>query len=109
MSPERYDGVGYTYTGDVWSLGITLIESITGAYPYEKMNGFFEQMNSIQVQESPNVPDNQFYSQELRDFISRCLIKDPKERATTHELLAHPWILKYTQSQANLPQYFKYL
>ena len=42
MSPERYDGVGYTYTGDVWSLGITLIETITGSYPYEKMNGFFE-------------------------------------------------------------------
>ena len=36
------EGGTYTYAGDIWSLGITIIEVITGKYPYEKMNGWFE-------------------------------------------------------------------
>jgi len=42
------------------------------------------------------VPNNEYFSDELRDFVRRCLKKNPDERATTYELLAHPWILRYS-------------
>jgi len=32
-------------------------------------------------------------SEELRNFLGRCLRKDPSERATAKELLSHPFIL----------------
>jgi serine/threonine protein kinase len=32
-------------------------------------------------------------SQDLRNFLSRCLKKDPNERATAKELLSDPFIL----------------
>ena len=32
------------------------------------------------------------YSDGLRDFISHCLKFDPTERASTIDLLEHPWI-----------------
>lgn len=109
MSPERMEGENYSYTGDIWSLGVMLIELITGKFPFKASKDFFEVLNEISEQESPNVPDNGHYSKELQDFIHRCLKKDPMERDTSHQLLAHPWIHKFSQSQANLPKYFKYL
>lgn len=32
-------------------------------------------------------------SSEAKDFISKLLVKDPKERMTADEALNHPWIL----------------
>jgi len=34
MSPERIQGVKYSYPSDVWSIGIILYEMATGKYPY---------------------------------------------------------------------------
>jgi serine/threonine protein kinase len=34
MSPERLTGSGYSFSADVWSLGIVLAESALGRYPY---------------------------------------------------------------------------
>jgi len=34
MSPERMEGEKYSFEADIWSLGIILIELITGSYPF---------------------------------------------------------------------------
>jgi serine/threonine protein kinase len=34
MSPERLTGCGYSFSADVWSLGIVLAEAAVGRYPY---------------------------------------------------------------------------
>jgi mitogen-activated protein kinase kinase len=35
MSPERIEGgEGYSFAGDIWSLGIIIIELMTGSYPF---------------------------------------------------------------------------
>ena len=109
MSPERMEGEKYGYAGDIWSLGIMIIELITGKFPFKETKGFLEMLEQISEHKSPNVPNNGNFSPELQDFISRCLKKDPAERDSTHQLLAHPWIHKFSQSQANIPGYFKYL
>ena len=109
MSPERMEGQKYSFAGDIWSLGIMLIEIITGKFPYRETKGFLEMLEQISEQESPNVPQNGNFSFELQDFISRCLKKDPDERDSTHQLLAHPWIHKFTQQQASISTYLKYL
>lgn len=44
MSPERMEGERYSYAGDVWSLGIVLIELATGQYPYKETTGFLEML-----------------------------------------------------------------
>jgi len=55
------------------------------------------------------LPANGNFSAEAIDFIGRCLKKRPEERDTAIGLLAHPWILKYSMGEANLPGYFGYL
>lgn len=44
MSPERMEGENYSYKGDVWSLGIILIEMMTGKFPYPETRGFLEML-----------------------------------------------------------------
>jgi serine/threonine protein kinase len=42
MSPERMKGEKYSYAGDIWSLGIMLIETVTGKFPFKETKGFLE-------------------------------------------------------------------
>ena len=59
MSPERIQGGAYSYDSDVWSLGITLLELASGAFPYPpERNGhrlsFWDLLDAIV--ESPPPP-----------------------------------------------------
>ncbi len=96
MSPERMEGEKYSAKGDIWSLGLVLVEMMTGSFPYPETKGFLEMLEQIKDNDSPNVPDNGLYSAELMHFIDCCLKKSPNERASEIQLLAHPFILKYS-------------
>ena len=47
MSPERMEGSSYDYAGDVWSLGIMLLEIITGKFPVKETKDFLEMLDII--------------------------------------------------------------
>ena len=38
MSPERIQGMQYSYSSDIWSLGIVLVELATGQFPIDAFN-----------------------------------------------------------------------
>lgn len=42
----------------------------------------------------PKLKDQSSWSKEFVDFLSKCLVKDYKERASAKELLSHPFIIK---------------
>lgn len=109
MSPERMEGEKYSFEGDIWSLGIVLVELVTGEYPFKEDKNFLVMLEQIKEEESPNVPSNGEFSHELRDFVDICLQKEPQQRWSPVKLLCHPWILKYTQNEASLPSFFKTL
>eukprot|EP00343_Euplotes_focardii_P000202 CAMPEP_0205800606 /NCGR_PEP_ID=MMETSP0205-20121125/2298_1 /ASSEMBLY_ACC=CAM_ASM_000278 /TAXON_ID=36767 /ORGANISM="Euplotes focardii, Strain TN1" /LENGTH=123 /DNA_ID=CAMNT_0053063929 /DNA_START=617 /DNA_END=985 /DNA_ORIENTATION=- len=92
MSPERMDGVKYSYPGDVWALGIILIELATGEYPYPSSANYIEMISYIKTTEISSLIRDEF-SPEFADFLRKCLEKDPNERATALELCMHPWIM----------------
>ena len=35
MAPERFNGQPYGFSSDIWSLGLCVVECVTGKYPYE--------------------------------------------------------------------------
>ena len=109
MSPERMEGEKYSFEGDIWSLGIVLIELVIGFYPFQETKGFLEMLEQIKYEPSPTLPRNSGYSEELTDFIDICLQKEGHMRASTLTLLAHPFILNTKQSSADLPRYFNTL
>ncbi|GAA0142251.1 non-receptor serine/threonine protein kinase [Lithospermum erythrorhizon] len=100
MSPERinpdmnngnYDG----YAGDVWSLGICILEFFMGAFPLNvtTRGDWATLMIAICMKAPPSPPPTT--TREFQDFIACCLRRNPTERMTAANLLQHPFITMY--------------
>ncbi|KAL6330774.1 hypothetical protein AAG906_009202 [Vitis piasezkii] len=111
MSPERISGGKYGSKSDIWSLGLVLLECATGQFPYsppeqgEGWTSFYELMEAIVEQPPPCASTDQF-SAEFCSFISACIQKDPNDRKSAHELMAHPFISMYRDLNVDLATYF---
>ncbi|XP_037935397.1 dual specificity mitogen-activated protein kinase kinase hemipterous-like isoform X2 [Teleopsis dalmanni] len=111
MAPERIDPIKskYDIRADVWSLGITLVELATTRSPYEGCNTDFEVLTKVLQSEPPSLPyGGDFnFSQEFRDFVEKCLIKDYQDRPKYNELLEQPFIKYYEIAKVDVPRWFR--
>ena len=108
MSPERIDGKPYSFPADIWAIGLTLLECITGRYPYDASSGTMELMLHLLQEECPLPSEDEMHlSSECRDFIQRCMAKDPMARPTASELLRHPFIVRSVQQPVDLRKFMK--
>ncbi|XP_022987769.1 mitogen-activated protein kinase kinase 2-like [Cucurbita maxima] len=111
MSPERIIGEKYDNKSDIWSLGLIFLECATGKFPYsppEQEGGwvnFYELMEAIVEGEPPSAPADQF-TPNFCSFISACVQKDPRDRLSARELLEHPFIKMYEDTDIDLSSYF---
>ncbi|KAL2328371.1 hypothetical protein Fmac_021798 [Flemingia macrophylla] len=93
MAPEVVRGEDQGCASDIWSLGCTLIEMATGDAPWPNVADPFSVLYYIAYSsEVPQIP--RFLSQEARDFLGKCLRRNPQERWTASELLKHPFVGK---------------
>ncbi|XP_019052805.1 PREDICTED: serine/threonine-protein kinase 26-like [Nelumbo nucifera] len=91
MAPEviRRDRQGPE--ADVWSLGCTVIEMITGKPAWQDCGGATATMCRIGF--SNELPDFPAKLSALgRDFLDKCLRREPSERWTCEQLLRHPFV-----------------
>lgn len=90
MAPEVVKrSQGYGLAADIWSLGCTVLEMLTGQLPYfplECMQAVYRIGNCI----PPPVPDS--LSKDARDFILQCLQVNPSSRPTAAQLLDNPFV-----------------
>ncbi|KAK0048963.1 dual specificity mitogen-activated protein kinase kinase 5-like isoform X1, partial [Biomphalaria pfeifferi] len=94
MAPERLQGHDYGIPAEVWSLGVTLFELATGKLPFATLNTNernsvlqpIEIMKVIIEEPQSKLPMGQF-SQNLIDFVNRCLHKMPALRLSGQDLL----------------------
>ncbi|KAI8887631.1 kinase-like protein [Backusella circina FSU 941] len=92
MAPEVIELKGATTKSDIWSLGCTLIELVTGKPPYSDLIAM-SAMFRIVEDEHPPLP--QKITNEMRNFLLCCFQKNPEQRSSSTELLNHEWLLKY--------------
>ncbi|KAJ8557262.1 hypothetical protein K7X08_002887 [Anisodus acutangulus] len=102
MAPEVARGEEQGCPADIWALGCTIIEMATGGSPWTNVTNSASLLYRIVFSgQSPEIP--KFLSLEAKDFVSRCLRRDPRERWTAKELLKHPFLeesnLNYTGNQ----------
>lgn len=86
MAPELILGNNYGPNVDIWSLGIVLFEMAAGEAPYIDVPGT-KALYLILSEGIPPLPDSELYTPELRDFMDKCLTKDPEKRPSSTELL----------------------
>jgi len=93
MAPELIDGDDYGIKVDIWSLGIMLIEMLESEPPYLDVPPL-RAMFLITTEGIPPLKEKHKYSPELVHFYNECLEQDVEKRATSHQLLQHPFLLK---------------
>jgi mitogen-activated protein kinase kinase len=109
MAPERIRGLAYTITSDVWSLGLTILEVASNRFPFpaegEPPLGPIDLLSYVVNMKVPELQDDDKagvkWSRALRDFIERCLEKEPTKRPGPHKMISHPFIRK---SETRQPQ-----
>eukprot|EP00598_Pedospumella_elongata_P013936 CAMPEP_0185012262 /NCGR_PEP_ID=MMETSP1098-20130426/98211_1 /TAXON_ID=89044 /ORGANISM="Spumella elongata, Strain CCAP 955/1" /LENGTH=699 /DNA_ID=CAMNT_0027541317 /DNA_START=430 /DNA_END=2529 /DNA_ORIENTATION=- len=94
MAPEVISQSAYDGCADVWSAGITAIELCKGAPPYANRIHPFQAILLI-PKNPPPVLDGAF-SDQFKDFVASCLVKDPAARPSASALLRHPFITGVT-------------
>lgn len=103
MSPERIQGYQYTDAGDVWSLGLTLVELSRGEFPFATLETLpiFEFLQSVVEDPAPEPPE--FVSPNFKQYASQCLQKDKQARIKVLQLNQTPFYLaaRTTEQQKN--------
>lgn len=106
MAPEVVKSQGgYGVPADIWSLGCTVLEMLTGRFPYSNFE-CMQALYRIGKGERPQIPDS--LSKDAKDFIRKCLQVDPSSRSTAAQLLDHPFVkppLQYALGFAS-PRHF---
>jgi len=91
MAPEVVRGESQGLEADIWAVGCSVIEMVTGKLPWSEMDGLFTTMNRIGFSDNlPKFPNS--ISEEGRDFLGKCLRRNPEKRWTSKELLQHPFV-----------------
>ena len=97
MAPEVIEMSGATDRSDVWSVGCTVIELLTGSPPYADLPQVPALFRIVQDLHPP-LPELAAQDSVLHDFLMRCFQKDPQDRADAQSLSEHSWLIEMNQS-----------
>ena len=83
MAPELFKGVEYDHKVDTWALGVMVYIMLSGKYPFTGKT-----RAHIITKISSSEPDYSVFDQyrlrvKIKNFIKRCLDKNPATRAST--------------------------
>lgn len=92
VAPEILEGASYGKPVDIWSIGVITYILLCGYPPFhdESQPVLFKKIRKGKYYFDSPYWDN--VSTDAKEFISKMLIVDPKDRASAGELLAHKWI-----------------
>ncbi|KAI0293248.1 kinase-like domain-containing protein [Russula brevipes] len=95
-APEVIEHTGSSTKSDIWSLGCTVIELLTGHPPYGDIPNVMSVMSRMVMDDYPPIPEH--FSRPLTPFLKRCFQKVPAHRPSVKELLEHVWLKRATSS-----------
>jgi len=111
-APEVIELSGISTKCDIWSLGCTVIELLTGRPPYAditnivtgagpfcihftKFNPYLMLSVMFRIVEDDCPPIPRSFGDLLVAFLKECFHKDPGQRPSAEELLKHEWFKQY--------------
>nr|ACH68463.1 calcium/calmodulin dependent protein kinase 2 [Phytophthora sojae] len=92
VAPEILEGASYGKPVDIWSIGVITYILLAGYPPFhdDSQPLLFKKIRKGKYYYDSPYWDN--VSTDAKEFISKMLVVDPKNRATAGELLQHKWI-----------------
>ena len=97
VSPEVLCGKKYGKSVDIWCIGILSYLLLVGKLPFDDADEDENEIARQTINEPPPFIEEKWnvVSNEAKDFVSKCLEKDPKKRININEILNHKWLKKY--------------
>jgi len=102
MAPELIRGHDYGIKVDIWSLGIMVMEMAEGEPPYME----YPPLRALFLITTKGIPDLKEpgkWSDDFKDFLSKCLIKEVDARPDAKTLNNHPFIRKACPTSQLVP------
>ncbi|KAL4351818.1 hypothetical protein GQ457_06G020740 [Hibiscus cannabinus] len=100
MAPEVILQTGHSFSADIWSVGCTVIEMATGKPPwsqqYQEVAAALFHVGT--TKSHPPIPEH--LSSEAKDFLLKCLQKEPELRQVASELLKHSFVTGESQDSS---------
>lgn len=99
MAPETLSHK-YCCGSDIWSLGVMTYQLLCGRMPFtdrdDPMNPALSKIwfSILHLEPQFNSKAWMNISDEAKDFVSACLVKNHKERVTLSQCLEHAWLTK---------------
>ncbi|KAI4378874.1 hypothetical protein MLD38_016297 [Melastoma candidum] len=91
MAPEVILQTGHSFSADIWSVGCTVIEMATGKPPWSQQYQEVAALFHIGTTKShPPIPEH--LSEEAKDFLLKCLQKEPDLRPSASDLIQHQFV-----------------
>ncbi|KAJ9180227.1 hypothetical protein P3X46_008499 [Hevea brasiliensis] len=91
MAPEVILQTGHSFSADIWSVGCTVIEMATGKPPWSQQ---YQEVAALfyvgSTKSHPEIPEH--LTAEAKDFLLKCLQKEPNMRPDASTLLQHPFV-----------------
>ncbi|KAG2136276.1 hypothetical protein BD769DRAFT_1626980 [Suillus cothurnatus] len=108
MAPEVIELKGASTKADIWSLGCTVVELLTGRPPFGDITNTMTDAVMFRIVEN-EMPIPEECSEPLKDFLQQCFQKEPLMRPNAELLCEHPWLknnwdaLKELRPQDSIP------
>jgi len=101
LAPEMLNAK-YGKECDVWSLGVMLFYLLSGKFPFEaeSIGATFKKISAGEFDFSTQEWGG--YTPEVRDLISRMLIREPKGRITLPAAIRHKWFLELASRRSSV-------
>ncbi|XXG83502.1 hypothetical protein AAC387_Pa10g1242 [Persea americana] len=109
MAPEVILQTGHSFSADIWSVGCTVIEMATGKPPWSQQYQEVAALFHIGTTKShPPIPEH--LSFEAKDFLLKCLQKEPNLRPSASDLLQHSFVTgeykePHPMSRSSVPEH----
>lgn len=98
ITAEQRDG-DYDIKADIWSLGITCIEMAECLPPMFDLHPM-RVLFMIPKSNPPILKDREKWSSDFHEFLSQCLVKNPKARPSAQKLLKHTFVKQRAKAAA---------
>ncbi|PRP74232.1 hypothetical protein PROFUN_16318 [Planoprotostelium fungivorum] len=101
LAPEVILMMAQTTASDIWSIGCTIIELLTGSPPYAVLPPMAAIFRMVQ-DERPPLPEG--LSPHMESFLLKCLTKEVSSRPSATQLLEHSYLEPHRTAACMAPE-----